>query len=130
MTLTAWFTHSGFFRLIVPIGMCCFTAGIMLGKVAPYAELAQTTVHAATDMTRTWADTIQKQVRHAPIFEDMRVLNGVLLACALDSIIVAPPPSARSGAQEVPVVFRRIGFVDTAVVRLAGGSKTHCHHNK
>ena len=98
MTLTAWFTHSGFFRLIVPIGMCCFTAGIMLGKVAPYAELAQTTVHAATDMTRTWADTIQKQVRHAPIFEDMRVLNGVLLACALDSIIVAPPPSARSGA--------------------------------
>ncbi len=119
VTLTAWPTHNGFYRLIVPIGMSRFTAGIMLGKVAPYAELAQTTVQAVDDMTRTWADTIQNQVPGAPIFEGMRILNGALFECAPDSMIVVPPPSARSGAQAVSVVFRPIGVVDAAVVRLA-----------
>lgn len=70
-------------------------------------------------MTRTWADTIQNQVPGAPIFEGMRVLNGALFECAPDSMIMAPPPSARSGAQAVSVVFRPIGVVDAAVVRLA-----------
>ncbi len=119
VTLTAWPTHGGFYRLIVPIGSSRFTAGIMLGKVAPYAELAQIMVQAVDDMTRTWADTIQNQVSGAPVFEGMRVVNGALFECAPGSMIVVPPPSARSGAQAVSVVFRPIGDFDNAVVRLA-----------
>lgn len=119
VTLTAWPTHGGFYRLVVPIGPSRFTAGIMLGKVATHAELAQVAVQAVEEMDRPWADAVQAQLPVTPILEGLRALGGALFECAPDSLIVVPPPSARSGAQAVTLIFRPIGEPASAAVRLA-----------
>jgi FMN phosphatase YigB (HAD superfamily) len=117
--LTAWPTHGGFYRLTVPIGLSRFTAGIMLGKVAPHAELAQVAIQPVEDLDRPWTDAAKNQIGATPILEGLRSLGGALFECAPDSMIVIPPPVARSGAQAVTLVFRPIGEVAAAAVRLA-----------
>jgi hypothetical protein len=119
VTLTAWPTHDGFYRLIVPVGASRFTAGIMLGKVASHAEIAQVAIQSVDDMDRPWADAAQNQLPVTPVLEGLRALSGALFECAPDSLIVVPPPAARVGAQAVTLVFRPIGEPDAAVVRLA-----------
>ncbi len=119
VTLTAWPTHDGFYRLIVPVGASRFTAGIMLGKVASHAEIAQVAIQSVDDMDRPWADAAQNQLPVTPVLEGLRALGGALFECAPDSLIVVPPPAARVGAQAVTLVFRPIGEPDAAVVRLA-----------
>jgi hypothetical protein len=117
--LTAWPTHDGFYRLIVPIGASRFTAGIMLGKVASHAEIAEVAVQSVDDMDRPWADAALNRLPVTPVLDGLRALSGALFECAPDSLIVVPPPSARCGAQAVTLVFRPIGEPDAAVVRLA-----------
>lgn len=119
VTLTAWPTHDGFYRLMVPIGASRFTAGIMLGKVTSHAEIAQIAIQSVDDMDRQWADAAPTQLAVTPVLEGLRALSGALFECAPDSLIVVPPPTARNGAQAMILVFRPIGEPDAAVVRLA-----------
>ena len=119
MTLTAWPTHGGFYRLVVPIGLSRFTMGAMLGRVAPHVELASVTIEPVDDLDRPWDDAAPNRVRVAPVLEGLRTLGGALFACAPDSMVVVPPPSGRSGAQTVAIVFRPIGEIAAATVRLA-----------
>jgi hypothetical protein len=119
LTLTAWPTRDGFYRLSVPVGTRQAMIGVMCGKIAPFVEVEAVTSKPLARLADSRWDGQRDVVDAATDVDGLRPLGGGLHACDATGMLLVHPTGDILTSRVVDVVFRPVGGSTANDIRIA-----------
>ncbi len=119
LTLTAWPTRDGFYRLSVPVGTRQAMIGVMCGKIAPFVEVEAVTSKPLARLADSRWDGQRDVVDAATDVDGLRPLGGGLHACDAAGMLLVHPTGDILTSRIVDVVFRPVGGSTANDMRIA-----------
>lgn len=119
LTLKAWPTRDGYYRLSVPVGTRQAMVGVMCGKVAPFVEIEAVTSKPIASLADARWDGQRGVADAATDMDGLRPLGGGLHACDAAGMLLVHPTGDILNARVVDVVFRPVGGTPAADVKIA-----------
>lgn len=119
LTLTAWPTRDGFYRLSVPVGTRQAMIGVMCGRIAPFVEVEAATSKPIARLTDGHWDGQRDVADVATDVDGLRPLGGGLYACEAAGMLLVHPTGDILSSRVVDVVFRPVGGSAASDMRIA-----------